>query len=108
MITTSTLRQAYDLAESLVATGRYGDASRLIVALLNGQTQANHDHLRLLLEEIVDAAEVPAAAIGLAMILLSGDTGESDPDRAFSLLLQAVDGIDVLGEEGGAATLAGS
>jgi len=86
------LEQAYNLAEGYLATGQYEAASRVVATLLNYDAAPNYHHLRLLLEEIVDSAPVASAQVSLAMILLSGESGEVEPERAFGLLQGVVDG----------------
>ena len=88
------LEGAYQLAEGYLATGQYEAASRVVAALLNADTAPNHHHLRLLLEEIVEAEPVASAQVSLANILLSGDTGETEPERAVGLLQEVIDGSD--------------
>ena len=85
------LEGAYQLAEGYLATGQYEAASRVVAALLNYEGAPNHHHLRLLLEEIVEAEPIASALVSLATILLSGDTGETEPERAVGLLQEAID-----------------
>ncbi len=94
------LEGAYQLAEGYLATGQYEAASRVVAALLNYDGTPNYHHLRLLLEEIVEAEPIATAQVGLATILLSGDTGETEPERAIGLLQEV---IDQVGESAGDA-----
>lgn len=89
-----TLEKAYHLAEGYLVTGQFEAASRLIATLLTHEAKPNYHHLRLLLEEIVEASPVASAQVSLATILLGGDTGEREPERAVGLLQEVIDRDD--------------
>jgi TPR repeat protein len=90
------LQKAYDMAEGYLATGRYAETGRLVAAILAQDPDPNFHHLRLLLEAVLEADREPTSAINLAIILLNSETGERDPDRAFTLLQSAVDELEQL------------